>query len=170
MCILEFAARITEYMGASQHGAGMSSGAAIMAERIDLLIDLDPSRLFIQVNIENAFSSASRKSTLAALHNCAPELAMSQQSWLCAPAQAVMTDPQGSRVIVTTMNGISLGDPLSSLAFACLLRSTTKTFLREWQKRVATGLNVRVETVESAGADVAFLKPQVWPNHFLMPQ
>eukprot|EP00971_Amphidinium_carterae_P006869 135633-Amphidinium_carterae.4 len=43
MCILEFATRITEYVGASQHGAGMSSGAAIMAERIDLLIDLDPS-------------------------------------------------------------------------------------------------------------------------------
>eukprot|EP00971_Amphidinium_carterae_P324265 6443968-Amphidinium_carterae.3 len=36
MCILEFATRITEYVGASQHGA------AIMAERIDLLIDLDP--------------------------------------------------------------------------------------------------------------------------------
>eukprot|EP00971_Amphidinium_carterae_P254838 5058842-Amphidinium_carterae.1 len=97
MCILEFATRITEYVGASQHGAGMSSGAAVMAERIDLLIDLDPSRLFIQVDIENAFSSASRQSTLRALHDCAPELALSQQSWLCSPAQAVMTTPQGTR-------------------------------------------------------------------------
>eukprot|EP00971_Amphidinium_carterae_P352559 6492649-Amphidinium_carterae.6 len=151
MCILEFATRITEYVGASQHGAGMSSGAAIMAERIDLLIDLDPSRLFIQVDIENAFSSASRQSTLAALRDCAPELAMSQQSWLCAPAQAVMTDPHGTRVILTTTNGIPQGDPLSSLAFARLLRSTAKTFLREWQQHIAAGQAVRTE---SAGADV----------------
>eukprot|EP00971_Amphidinium_carterae_P033698 663661-Amphidinium_carterae.2 len=145
MCILEYATRLTEYVGASQHGAGMSSGAAVMAERIDLLIDLDPSRLFIQVDIENAFSSASRQSTLQALHDCAPELAMSQQSWLCSPAQAVMSTPQGTRVVLTTSNGIPQGDPLSSLAFACLLRSATKTFMREWQRHASA---------HSAGADV----------------
>eukprot|EP00971_Amphidinium_carterae_P096106 1901829-Amphidinium_carterae.1 len=158
MCILEFATHITEYVGASQHGAGKSSGAAIMAERIDLLIDLDPSRLFIQVDIANASFSASWKSTLAALRDCVPELAMSQQSWLCALAQAVMTDPQGSRVILTTTNGIPQGDPLSSLAFACLLRNTTKTFLREWQKRVAAGLNVSAESAPGADVDMGIVE------------
>eukprot|EP00971_Amphidinium_carterae_P006868 135633-Amphidinium_carterae.3 len=68
---------------------------------------------------------------------------MSQQSWLCAPA--------GTRVIFTTTNGIPQGDPLSSLAFACLLRSTTKTFLREWQQHIAAGQAVRDE---STGADI----------------
>eukprot|EP00971_Amphidinium_carterae_P324264 6443968-Amphidinium_carterae.2 len=84
-----------------------------------------------------------------------------------------MTDPQGSRVILTTTNGIPQGDPLSSLAFACLLHSTTKTFLPGWQKgfcqkRVVAGMNV---TAASAGADVDIcLKTQVRSRHYLMPQ
>eukprot|EP00971_Amphidinium_carterae_P223039 4425860-Amphidinium_carterae.2 len=106
--------------------------------------------VFIQVDIENAFSSASRQSTLAALHDCAPELALSQQSWLCVPAQAVMSQPQGNRVVLTTSNGIPQGDPLSSLAFACLLRSATKTFMREWQRQAPPG---RIVPGDSAGAD-----------------
>eukprot|EP00971_Amphidinium_carterae_P325311 6455515-Amphidinium_carterae.1 len=118
VCILEYSKQISQYVGASQHGAGMSSGAAVMAERVDLLIDMDPQRLFVQVDIANAFSSASRCSTMAALRDCAPELALSQQSWLCRPAQAVVTQPDGTRVVLQTTNGIPQGDPLSSLAFA----------------------------------------------------
>eukprot|EP00971_Amphidinium_carterae_P065815 1304151-Amphidinium_carterae.1 len=56
-----------------------------------------------------------------------------------------MTTPQGTRVVLTTSNGIPQGDPLSSLAFAFLLRSATKTFMREWQRHASA---------HSAGADV----------------
>eukprot|EP00971_Amphidinium_carterae_P072816 1440093-Amphidinium_carterae.1 len=62
----------------AQHGARMSSGADIMAERVDPVIDLDPSRLFVQVDVANAFSSAARRSTLEALRECSPQLALSQ--------------------------------------------------------------------------------------------
>eukprot|EP00971_Amphidinium_carterae_P032870 647084-Amphidinium_carterae.1 len=79
---------------------------------------MDPQRLFVQVDVANAFSSASRCSTLDALRDCAPELALSQQSWLCRPARAVVTQPDGTRVVIQTTNGIPQGDPLSSLAFA----------------------------------------------------
>eukprot|EP00971_Amphidinium_carterae_P207449 4115991-Amphidinium_carterae.1 len=134
VCILEYTTHICRYVGASQHGAGMSSGAAVMAERVDLLIAMDPQRLFVQVDVANAFSSASRRSTLDALRDCAPELALSQQSWLCRPARAVVTQPDGSRVVIQTTNGIPQGDPLSSLAFACLLRRATKEFLHQWRR------------------------------------
>eukprot|EP00971_Amphidinium_carterae_P063770 1262177-Amphidinium_carterae.3 len=143
VCILEYSTQISQYVGASQHGAGMSSGAAVMAERVDLLIAMDPQRLFVQVDVANAFSSASRRSTLDALRDCAPELAVSQQSWLCRPARAVVTQPDGTRVVLQTTNGIPQGDPLSSLAFACLLRRATKEFLHWWQ---------RGDTLQAAGA------------------
>eukprot|EP00971_Amphidinium_carterae_P077120 1523257-Amphidinium_carterae.2 len=44
VCILEYATQISQYVGASQHGAAMSSGATVMAERVDLLIAMDPQR------------------------------------------------------------------------------------------------------------------------------
>eukprot|EP00971_Amphidinium_carterae_P348121 6490332-Amphidinium_carterae.1 len=150
--ILEFATHISQYVGASQHGAGMSSGAAVMAERVDLLIAMDPQRLFVQVDIANAFSSASRRSTLEALRDCAPELAVSQQSWLCRPAQAVVTQPDGTRVVLSTSNGIPQGDPLSSLAFACLLRKATKEFLHQWRRGDTPQAADAADASDAAGA------------------
>eukprot|EP00971_Amphidinium_carterae_P184114 3655448-Amphidinium_carterae.1 len=108
---------------------------------------MDPQRLFVQVDVANAFSSASRRTTLDALRDCAPELALSQQSWLCRPARAVVTQPDGTRVVLQTTNGIPQGDPLSSLAFACLLRRATKEFLHQWH---------RSDSLQAAGAaDIA---------------
>eukprot|EP00971_Amphidinium_carterae_P096111 1901829-Amphidinium_carterae.6 len=43
-----------------------------------------PATNLLNMALPIPFSSASRQSTLAALYDCAPELAMSQQSWLCA--------------------------------------------------------------------------------------
>eukprot|EP00971_Amphidinium_carterae_P214368 4254262-Amphidinium_carterae.1 len=62
-----------------------------MADKVQRLIEEDPEELFLQVDVENAFSSASRLSTLEALTECCPRLAQSQFAWLCEPACAVIT-------------------------------------------------------------------------------
>eukprot|EP00971_Amphidinium_carterae_P284952 5656751-Amphidinium_carterae.1 len=93
-----------------------------------------------------------------ALRDCAPELALSQQSWLCRPAQAVVTQPYGTRVVLQTTNGIPQGDPLSSLAFACLLRRATKDFLHQWQRgptQQAASAAHALSTNQTAGAVAA---------------
>ena len=124
-----------QFVGADQHGVGLSQGTAIMAEKVSQYLNTSDNHIAVGLDLSNAFGTIARTTVIRGLQAVDTALASSQTSWLQTSSLGILNNADPGQCCHWTNTGIPQGDPLSAMAFACALECVFRDFRAKLSER-----------------------------------